>query len=348
MAADPDLGLQGNAAPGRADRSARGDADLCLDEVDPRDHLGHRVLDLDARIDLDEITLTGFRVLQELDGPRVDVTDRAPDRERVSAERRAIRVVEKHRRRALHDLLVAPLHGAVALVEVHEVAVHVAEDLHLDMPRPPHELFQVHLVVAERRHRLAACGGQQLRELCLVVDDAHPAAATAPARLEHDRIADARGLPRRLAHITRQRRRGWHHRNACGRSDLTRGHLVPEATHDRGRRPDKGEPGRGAGLGERRVFRQKAVARMHRVRFGIARDPDDVFDVQIGLDRPLPLANRVALVRLHPMQREPVLLRVHRHRAYPELARGAHHADRDLAAVGDEQAPDRARLGHES
>ena len=130
----------------------------------PVTHLGHRVLDLDARIDLDEIELAGVGVLQELDGARVDDSRRrAPICERVSAELARCRVVEKHRRRALDDLLVAPLHGAVALVQVHEVAVRVAEDLHLDVPRAPHELFEVDLVVAERRLRLAACGGQQLR-----------------------------------------------------------------------------------------------------------------------------------------------------------------------------------------
>ena len=85
---------------------------------------------------------------------------------------------------------------------------------------------------------------------------------------------------------------------------------------------------------------------MHGVRPGLARDADDVLDVEIGLDRTLAFADQVALVRLHPVQREAVFLRVHRHRAYPQLVRGTHHADGDLAAVGDQQAPDGAGPMH--
>jgi hypothetical protein len=47
--------------------SALADADLRLDDVDAGDLLGDRVLDLDARIDLDEVELAGVGVHQELD-----------------------------------------------------------------------------------------------------------------------------------------------------------------------------------------------------------------------------------------------------------------------------------------
>ena len=49
-------------------------------------------------------------------------------------------------------------------------------------------------------------------------------------------------------------------------------------------------------------------------------------------------AHEIRLVGLGSMQREAVLLRVDRHGAHAELVRGAHHADGDLAAVGDQQA----------
>ncbi len=64
---DPDVFLARHAALGRADAGAVGDADLCLDQVDAGDAFGHRVLDLDARIDLDEVELAGVGVLQEFD-----------------------------------------------------------------------------------------------------------------------------------------------------------------------------------------------------------------------------------------------------------------------------------------
>ena len=53
----------------------------------PVTHLGDGVLDLDARIDLDEIELAGVGIDQELDGAGADVIGRAADRERRLAER---------------------------------------------------------------------------------------------------------------------------------------------------------------------------------------------------------------------------------------------------------------------
>ena len=52
---------------------ALGDADLRLDDVDAGDLLGHRVLDLDARIDLDEVEFAGVGIHQELDGAGADI-----------------------------------------------------------------------------------------------------------------------------------------------------------------------------------------------------------------------------------------------------------------------------------
>ena len=130
----------------------------------------------------------------------------------------------------------------------------------------------------------------------------------APARVEHDGIAD---LPRAapLAGITGRLLRG-HHRRSPARSPA-RARITPSLVHDHGRRSPEASPA-GAGLGERRVLRQKAVAGMHGVRRGLARDADDVLDTRTGLDRTLAFADQVALVRLHPVQREPVFRRVHR------------------------------------
>ena len=50
----------------------RGDPDLLLDEVDARHQLRDRVLNLDSRVDLDEVEVVG-RVNQEFTGSRVHV-----------------------------------------------------------------------------------------------------------------------------------------------------------------------------------------------------------------------------------------------------------------------------------
>ena len=60
----------------RRQRGAGGDAELRLDQVEARDLLGDRVLDLDARIALDEEVLAGLGIDQELDGAGVHVAAR--------------------------------------------------------------------------------------------------------------------------------------------------------------------------------------------------------------------------------------------------------------------------------
>ena len=77
---------------------------------------------------------------------------------------------------------------------------------------------------------------------------------------------------------------------------------------------------------------------MDRIDLGFARDPQDILDIEIGLDGPLVTADEIGFVRLGPVQGETVLLRIDRHRAQPELVRGSHDANGDLATVGDKNA----------
>ena len=51
---------------------------------------------------------------------------------------------------------MAPLHRALALEEVHDVAVRVGEDLNLDVTRPLDQPLDVERAVAERRASLRA------------------------------------------------------------------------------------------------------------------------------------------------------------------------------------------------
>ena len=69
---------------------------------------------------------------------------------------RTILRVEVDGRRDLDDLLVAALHRAIALVQVEDVAVLVAEDLHLDVLGLADKALEEYRVVAERALRLGA------------------------------------------------------------------------------------------------------------------------------------------------------------------------------------------------
>ena len=65
---EPDVLLPRHETVRVADLRALGHAQLGLDDVDAGHLFGDRVLDLDARVDLDEIERAGVGVHQELDG----------------------------------------------------------------------------------------------------------------------------------------------------------------------------------------------------------------------------------------------------------------------------------------
>ena len=336
----------GRDARGLHQRAALGDQDLRAHDVDAGDLLGHGVLDLDAGVHLDEEELARLHVLQELDGAGVHVAHRLGDLAAEPADLLALSVGEVGGRRALHDLLVAPLHGAVALVEVVDVALRVAEDLHLDVARPLDDALEIAFARAERRLGLAPALEHLGLELVGAVHPTHPAPAAAPGGLEHQRVADGLGLGADRLHVLAQHARRGDHGNLGLDRDLPGRCLVPEAAHDLGRRPDEGDPGPGHRVDEVRPLGQEPVARMDHVGAAGLGDSHDLLDREVGGDGSEPLADAVGLVGLEAVEPELVLLGVDRDRAVAELVGGAHDADRDLAAVGDEDLPAGAVVGH--
>ena len=132
-AAHLDVGLRGDADLRIGELVPLGHQDLGLDQVAAGDHLGDGVLHLDARVHLDEV-VAPLLVEEELDGAGVAVGDLAADAAgRPSQSAARCSGVEGQRRGELDHLLVAALHRAVALEEVDEVAVVVAQHLHLDV-----------------------------------------------------------------------------------------------------------------------------------------------------------------------------------------------------------------------
>ena len=75
---------------------------------------------------------------------------------------------------------------------------------------------------------------------------------------------------------------------------------------------------------------------MNKRRPRFLRDPNDLFDGQIGLNRSQPLTDVIAFIRLEPMQGQLVLFRIQRNGAKTQFRGGPHHADGNFAAIGDQ------------
>jgi hypothetical protein len=136
-------------ARGLGEDLALGDQDLRAHDVDAGDFLGHGVLDLHAGVHLDEVEGAGVHIHQELDSARALIVHVFADLLAQKAELLALGSAEIGGGRAFDDLLVAPLDGAVALVEVVDVARDVAEDLHLHVAGAQDHLLEVALAIAE-------------------------------------------------------------------------------------------------------------------------------------------------------------------------------------------------------
>src|SRR5919201_610618 len=290
----------------------RGDAQLRLHEVDAGDELRDRVLDLDARVQLEEVEVAAGE--HELRGAGARETDRPREADRRVTHPCAQIRVDRGRRRLLEDLLVAALDRALALAERDHVPVHVAEELDLHVARPLNEAFAEDGVVAERRLRLAPRGGERLAELVARAHDAHAAPAASRRRLDHQRNAELV----RLAALDDG--------HACRLRRTLRGELVAARAQRRRGRPHPGDPRGLDRLGELAALGEEPVAGVDRVRAGLLGRAHVLLRVQVrrDLDR---------LVRGPRMQRSTVVKSDDGDGAQPERARRAEDAQRNLAAV---------------
>jgi hypothetical protein len=313
---------------------AGGDADHLLHQIDAGDEFGHRVLDLEAGVHLEEVEVA-VPIDDELDGAGRMVADRFRKSDGLRAHGGAGRLVEEGRRRLLDDLLVAALDGAFALAQMDDVAVLVAQHLDLDVARLGDEFLDEDAVVAEGGFGLALGGAEAVAGLLVVPGDAHALAAAAGRRLDHHRIADGRGDADRLVGILDQAHMARHRGDAGFGRELLGGDLVAHRLDGVDGRADEGDALLFQRLGEERVFGQEAVARMDGVGAGLADGVENVVDDDVGLGGRRG-ADMDGLVGLAHMQRVAVGIGIDRDGGDAELLRGADDPAGDLAAIGYE------------
>ena len=185
------------ASCANGERPARRDLDLQAHEVEAGDGLRDGVLDLQARVHLQEVEAP-VGVEQELDGARVHVARRPRGGHAGLAQRAPLRrgaapgwaSPPPPSGGGAGSSTRAPAGGAI-------VPVRVGQHLHLDVARPLDEALEHHRVVAEGRARLAPRRRPaRAAKSAARAHDAHALAAAAARGLDHHRPADAAGLGR--------------------------------------------------------------------------------------------------------------------------------------------------------
>ena len=222
------------------------------------------------------------------------------------------------------------------------MATAVAKNLHFDMARVLDVFLQkdagfLEVGACQPLHRL-----EGLHQFVGAPDQAHADAAAAGRALQHHRVADARGLGLGVAGVgeqtgTRQQR----HLVVLG--EIARGVLQAKCAHLRRARPDEGDAGGGAVLGEAGVLGQEAVAGMDGLCPGGARNLEDFFRTQIALRRRCG-ADFDGHVGQPHVQRMAIRLGIHSNRFHAHATQGADDAAGDGATVGDEYGVEHGAL----
>jgi hypothetical protein len=342
-----DPGLDGVAAR-RTDRPddfavALGESEHPLDQVDSVDRLGDRMLHLQPGVDLQERRLLTGRVIDVLDGSGGAVADGGTERGGRFGEPGPDGVGEAGRRGLLQHLLVAPLQRAVAVAQGDHASGPVAEHLHLDMAGLFHQPFQEQTGPREAGRRDPPDAVPGFGKVGGFVAGPHADAAATAGGLEHHRIAEGVRGGQGRREVRKQAGPG-KQRNPGGLGGGTGGVLGAEHLQLLGRRADEHQSGVLDAPGELRVLGQESVTGVDRPRTALQRRLQDQVGAEIavlGGRRPEP----DGVVREPDVRCAAVRVGEDGDRAQAEAAGGADDADRDLAAVGDQQGVEGA-TGH--
>ena len=314
---------------------AAGHANLLLHEIQARDHLGDRMLHLDAGVHLEEEEILPVLVVDELHGAGILVLDLPGDL--VPGLTDAFPQLHRDtcRRGLLHHLLIAPLQRAVALAHVHHVAEAVADDLHFDVPGVGDVALHVQGGIAEGRPGLGRRGAEGGLKLAVLPDDLDALAAAAGRRFQQHRITDLPGDLRRILEVTYVVRAG-HQRDSERRDGGPGQQLVAHLADAVGPRAHERDAVLGAGLGQLGFLGQKAVARMEGVATGAQRRGHQGVDLEVALGG-TGRADTHGAVREPGRHAVPVGLGNHGHRLDAQGLAGSDDANGYLAPVGDQE-----------
>jgi hypothetical protein len=165
-----------------------------------------------------------------------------------------------HRSRGFFQhFLVATLHTAVALVEVHDVAVFVRKDLELDMPRFDQVPLDQHALVTERFQGLPLARFQVFKERRGLGDNPHPLATPSHDRFEQHWVSHLVGLALQPRCTLVFAVIPWRARHASGRHDVFGGRFRTHGFNGRHGRAYELDPVRGQLAGKVCRLAEEAV-----------------------------------------------------------------------------------------
>src|ERR1700730_1540699 len=275
--------LKDNFLLGQRQGGARGNSYLLVDEIDPGDHFGYRMLDLNPCIHFDEIKFAIF--VEKLDGAGAGITEFAHRACTNFADFQALRRIEGGGGAFLPDFLIPALQRAIAFAEMNSLAVAIAENLDFDMTRLFEKLFEIDRVVAEDRLSLDPRRFERDGKIVRGAGDFHAASAATRRRLYEDWKSKPPGDGRRLLIAGDRAGRARHAGDAVPGRRRSGLDLIAHEPDVRRLGADENDVMVGEDLREPRVLGEKSIARMQGFGAGDFASPEKRGDVEIGITR---------------------------------------------------------------
>ena len=284
--------------------------DLGLHDIDTGNLLGNGMLNLNTRVNLDEVELA-VGSSKEFYSAGADIINVLHQLYSCVADSLALLYRQSEGRSDFYELLMTTLYGAVTLEQVHEVAMRIADNLHLDMLRVLQIFFQIDFIIAKSLFRFAL--GHIICSHCLfsVMDNAHAAAAAAVDSFNNNRIAGFFTKVQHLLHGVYSALGAGNHRNACQLSLLAGVELVAEHNQMLQTRADEGDALLSAAAGQVAVLGQEAVAGVDGVDIMLTCNAQDVFDIKISVGRGFAFADEISFISFVTMQGKGVFLGIY-------------------------------------
>ena len=190
----------------------RGNQQLLAHNVDTGDHLGHWMLHLNTGVHFNKVEASIF--IEKFEGTRAAITHINTGFNTGFTNFPTQFVINAGGRRFLYHLLMPTLQRAIAIPQVHRIALAICQYLYLHMARPLEELLYVHHRRTEGSLRFRLSDLDRAEEHLLVVNDAHTPATAASGCLDDHGEANVSGYLKNFIRVIRYRTLGtrnrWH------------------------------------------------------------------------------------------------------------------------------------------
>ena len=332
-ALEPDFTLLADADFRTFQRVAFCNQDLCLYDIDVRDHFSDGMFYLYTRIDFDEVEMLFILVDEEFNSACIDIIDILHQFDSCFIDLVAQALRKRPCRSHFNDLLMTALDGAVSFEKMNDMAVFITKNLDFDVLRVHDAFFYIDFIITECHLRFGTSAVVRFFQIFHPVDITHAASAAAIDSFDHDRQTVLLSKFLDFREIMDSALGTRNHRDACFFSLDAGIDLVAEHDEVFYVRSDECNAFFFAALSQFRIFSKEAVARMDSIYIVFLADADDIFNIQVSIDRLIASAYQVCFISAVSVQGQNIFLGINGYRADAKFPAGSERSNGDFASV---------------